>query len=159
MSLKSNPDTHRAWQQRTRDKAIQRRIAKVNGSAYNRQFPNGVAKPKKPLKKASQSLRRQQRIYYASFAEWVQKPDNAQCAICVVLFAAGEIPGIRLTTERHHARGRHHKLLNWEPGWVPCCRLHRSWPHAPENRQRAEEHGIMSSVSDFNTYPEELRNA
>jgi hypothetical protein len=134
-------------------------IGRLSGSAYNRQFPNGYPKKRKPLKKQSQSLRAETLKYYAAFRAWVEKPENAQCAVCVVLYAAGEIDGINLTTERHHFRGRIRKLLNWEPGWIPCCRLHRTWMHLPENRARAEANGLISSATLFNTYPDELRRA
>lgn len=116
-------------------------------------------KPRKPMKKMAKARRTEQQHYFASFPEWVSKPENSRCAVCIVLHAAGEQPHVDLTTERHHARGRHGKLLNWEPGWVGTCRFHRDWPHDPANRVRAEEHGIISTRTDWNTYPPEIRNA
>lgn len=155
--MKRTLDSIKAWQRRTREKALKKRVRQ--GFRISEAKIEAQNRPRRPLKKASKSLRREQDIYRHSYGPWRDRPENANCAVCVVLFAAGEIPRINPTTERHHFRGRHHKLLNWAPGWIPCCRLHREWPHAPENRARAEGHGIISSRTDFNTYPPELRNA
>lgn len=120
---------------------------------------HGKPHRRKPLKKIGKALRNEHAIYLASFEAWVQKPGNESCAICRCLFHVGNVDQVNPTTERHHFRGRHHKLLNWEPGWVPCCRFHREWPHQPKNRVRAEAWGIISTRTEFDTYPPELRNA
>ena len=153
--MKRDPVKLRAWQRRSKERAFKKRVRQ--GFRHSERKIEKEQRPRKPLKKISKNQRHEHSIYRASFREWVAKPENARCAVCIILRAAGEIATINPTTERHHFRGRHHKLLNWEPGWIPCCRAHREWPHDPANRARAEENDIIASRTDFNTYPPELR--
>lgn len=155
--MKRNAETYYAWQRRSAEKALAKR--KERAAKY--EWKARVAQPMKrtPIKKQAKSRRREMSEYHNSFNAWVEKEENANCAACTLLFRAGEVNRIFPTTERHHSRGRHHKLLNWEPGWVPSCRMHREWLHAPENRARCEAWGLISSRTEWNTYPSELRNA
>lgn len=114
-------------------------------------------KPRKAMRKMSQSRKTEMRKYYDAYASWISDPKNQQCAVCIVLVSMGEMIVINPTTERHHQRGRRGALLNWRPGWIPCCRKHREWPHDPANRELAEATGIISTRTEFNTYPDELR--
>ena len=144
----------------TRRQSMQERYAlKMLKERKERGLEFRPAKPRKSLRKQSKARARETALYYAAFPDWVAKPGNAQCAACLLLHKAGEVEHIALTTERHHRLGRNGKLLNWEPGWIPSCRFHREWFHAPQNRERAEQWGLIGSRTEFNRYPDEIRNA
>lgn len=80
--------------------------------------------PRKPLKKVSRSQRGRMERYFPIRTAWLDRPENAVCAICLCL---GLEPA--RATEVHHARGRNGPLLFDTRFFIPSCRAHREWPH------------------------------
>lgn len=115
---------------------------------YDSLHGKGPPKPRKPLKKQSAARAREMRLYYEERVQFLLRPENLLCAVCRLL---GEDP--MAAVEVHHARGRVNKLLRDQRFWVGTCRAHRETPHL--RPAWAREMGILSSATEFNTYPRE----
>lgn len=107
---------------------------------------------RKRLKPASKGLKAELKKYDASAQEFFAQPENRLCLICLRLAGDGEKIEIQKATERHHIRGRIGRLLNWRPGQIPSCFLHRNWPHA--NPKRARKLGLLCAPQEWNVFPE-----
>jgi hypothetical protein len=110
--------------------------------------PNGTAKRRKPLKKISRSKRQRLRSYYAVQEEFLSRPENSSCGVCIRLRERGENILLQPATECHHMRGRAGSLLTDERYFLPCCRGHREWIH--EHPRLSREMGILAPASEWN---------
>jgi hypothetical protein len=123
------------------------KMRKSGGKAFWRS--DGTFKKRKPLKKQSHKRASQMELYYQERREYLQKPENAVCAICLVL---GNTP--QASTEVHHSRSRSGRLLRDQRFWIPSCRGCREIPH--QRPKWAREMGILCSASEWGVYPSEL---
>lgn len=96
---------------------------------------------KRPLKKVSRSHRNRLKKYYPIQQEFLAKPENQLCAICIARREHGEIIRQNKATEVHHAAYRYGTLLFDTKYFRPSCRRCRSWPH--DNTKKAEEWGLI----------------
>lgn len=105
------------------------------------------ATPKRtPLKKQSKARAREMAIYHQEKNEWLLRPENAACAICLCL---GVTP--KAATEVHHKNGRIGRLLRYQPWWIPSCRSCRDVPHDRPNWAR--DMGILGEKNQWNVFP------
>jgi hypothetical protein len=101
-------------------------------------------KPRKFIKKISQSKRKQYAEYYPKAKSFLA--DNPKCLLCVT---RGMKPND--ATEVHHVYLRTGKrLLLDERGWLPSCRSCRDYPH--ESAKRGEERGILARGPSRNSW-------
>ncbi len=137
--LKQNPEKVKAWKERCRKKWFERQ--RTHEAKFTKQ------KPRKELKPQSDKRAKETRKYYRIRNEWLQKPQNAACGICLVL---DQRPAP--ATEVHHSRGRNGRLLCDTRFYIPSCRGCRLVPH--ERPEWAREMGILASASEWGVYPE-----
>lgn len=125
---------------------------KTEGTAY-RWNRTGKLKVRKPLKKVSRSKRKALSQYYPLNDEFLARPENKFCLICIVRREHGENILIQLATEVHHWGSRNGRLLCYVPWFRPSCRSCREWPHA--HPKQAREMGLLAPASIWGVYPED----
>lgn len=119
---------------------------KMRKSGGKSVWNNRGLKTPKPLRKVSKRKAHDLQLYYRERNEWLRKPENSVCGICLCL---GNIP--QPSSEVHHSRSRSGRLLRDQRFWIPSCRGCREVPHA---RPRwAREMGILCSASEWGVYP------
>lgn len=102
-------------------------------------------RPKKPMRKVSKAKQKRLREeYYPAHREFLSKPENRFCGICL---AKGQNPPNR-STEVHHVRGRAGTLLSDPRGFIPSCYPCRKVPH--DNPRWAREVGILAPAHLWN---------
>lgn len=128
------------------------RKKKVNQKLRKTKFKQKPPKPPKKrtaLRKVSKALARRLRVdYYPERSEFLSKPENQWCAICLCRGIENPNPA----TEVHHIRGRAGKLLSDSRFFVASCFPCREWPHT--FKQKARELGILAGPGEWGKYPE-----
>lgn len=107
----------------------------------------GGVRQRKGMRKQSVKRAEEMEAYHKEKAIWLARPENAVCQICR---CAGINPP-RAAVEVHHSRGRIHKLLRYQPFWVPSCRECRETPH--QRPSWARDCGLLCEPALWNTFP------
>lgn len=144
----SGNEPHR-WNGLKRGGSLKRKLLRL--PARKREEARQRTLTRSPLRRESKGRKAEVAKYNASAAAFFAEPGNDVCHICIVLRESGEDILLQKATERHHRQGRSGRLLNWRPGWIPCCRSHRLFPH--EHPARARALGLLCAPQDWNRFP------
>jgi hypothetical protein len=98
------------------------------------------------LRRVSKAMTEKLREYKPVQREFLSKPENRYCAICLCV---GRNPPQR-ATEVHHKFGRAGRLLTDPRGFIASCFPCRELPHS--NPKWARSVGILAEARDWNRY-------
>lgn len=107
--------------------------------------------------KISKSLKAEQAKYAKLSKEFLARPENRFCVICIARRdELGEKILLNPASEIHHYAGRIGRLLCYIPFWKPSCLRCRPWPH--DNKALARSVGMLCPSHEYNVFPgEKLR--
>jgi hypothetical protein len=131
-------------------------------------------KRNKPMRKVSKKrLKVMRKNYFPANNEFLQRPENRFCYICLCRSLECTVTELRSMMSRpvkegdrllglsgaimvpavevHHYRGRIGRLLDFEPFFLASCRECREWPHTFFKQARALE--LLAPSPLYNVFP------